>query len=46
MSDKSEVTDSAVVFQLEAIKTTATALGKGCEISVASFYWSAPRFGV
>jgi len=38
MSDKSEVTDSVVVFQLEAIKTSATALGKDCEISATSFY--------
>jgi hypothetical protein len=46
MSDTSELTASAVVFQLEAIKTAATALVKGCDISTASFYWSAPRFGV
>jgi len=38
MLDKSELTDSAVVFQLEVIKTAATAMGKGREISMASFY--------
>jgi hypothetical protein len=46
MLDKSELTDSAKVFQLAAMKTAATAMVNGCEISMASFYWSAQRFGV